>query len=385
MKILLFTDTFYDANGVSRFLQDIAIRAYERGDDFTFVTSTAKQFGNKNLPNVINVKPIFRMRMPFYRDLDLAVPPIKKLSQIFHEKNPDIVHVSTPGFVGLVGRYLAKKYKKPIAGVYHTNFPAYMKKNIPFSFAYNTTLQFMRYFYKPFDLVFSRSTEYMEHLEKELHLNPTKFERLSAGIDIKTFNPHNKDKKTLNQILGVGSADIKVLYVGRLTKEKNFPFLITVWKEFHQKMQEKGEKVVLICVGEGKYFDQKELLKLHDIFFVGRKTKEELPYMYIAADFFVFPSTTDTLGQVVMEALACKTAVIVSDKGGPMGIIQRAKQTCGFALPVQVNKWVEAMCELSFDEKKREQMAQSGYEMMQTRSIEKSFESYLKAHKKLLK
>lgn len=384
MKILLFTDTFYDANGVSRFLQDIAKMAYEKEVNFTFVTSTAKNFGDVNLPNVINIKPIFRMKMPFYSDLDLALPSIKKLSQVFHEKNPDIVHISTPGFVGLVGRYLAKKYHKPMAGVYHTNFPAYMKKNIPLSLVYWGTLKYMEYFYMPFDLVFSRSAQYMSHLEEELHLSPSKFERLSAGIDIKTFNPHNKNSKALNGILGVSEADIKVLYVGRLTKEKNFPFLIDVWKDFYKKMDRLGEKVALICAGEGKYMEQKEVLKLHNIFFVGRKTKEELSYMYKGADFFVFPSTTDTLGQVVMEALACKTPVIVSDEGGPMGIVQGAKDECGLVVPIEKEAWVEAMREVSSNSLRREKMGQNGYEMMQTRSIKKSFEDYLKAHEKLI-
>lgn len=380
MKILFFTDTFYDANGVSRFLQDMAGMACESDFEITILTSSRKTFGNQNLPNVINISPFFYMKMPFYSDLDLTFPLPKKLFNIFHKIDPDIVHVSTPGYVGLIGRYLAKKHNKILTGTYHTNFPAYIKKNTNSTLAYNLTLKFMKYFYKPFSLVFSRSDEYMYYLKKYLKLSEDKIQILPYGIDIQTFTPNTKYEKILNQLPSVSSKDINVLYVGRFTKEKNFPFLIRVWKKFYFLMKKQNKKATLICVGEGRYMKQKKQLKAYNVFLINKKPKEELPFFYSFADFFLFPSTTDTLGQVVMESLACKTAVIVSDKGGPKNIVKNGDKPCGIIKKIDENLWIDAMVDLALNDKKRENYAKNGFEMMQKHSIINSFEIFIKSH-----
>lgn len=321
-------------------------------------------------------------KCPFILTLTLPYQVPKNLSQIFHEINPDVVHISTPGFVGLLGRHLAIKHNKPLAGVYHTNFPAYMKDNIPsFIPAYKSALFFMRFFYRPFSLIFSRSNEYLKHLSEDVHVKDENLTHLISGIDIDIFHPEAKDEKVFDHLPEASYADIKVLYVGRLTKEKNFPFLIKAWKKFHKKMNEKGKNAILICAGEGNALKHKETLKHHHIFLLGRKSKQELAPIYTACDFFVFPSTTDTLGQVVMEALACATPVIVSDEGGPRGIVESSNTPCGLVVsPKNVEHWVRAMEMLFEDKKEREKMGKAGFLMMQERSIQKSFEAYIERH-----
>lgn len=383
MKILLFTDTFYDANGVSRFLQDMAFIAHKRDYKFTIITSSYKNFGNKHLPNVINVTPSLCMKMPFYRDLDLTFPNPKKISKIFHRINPDIVHVSTPAYIGYMGRYLARKYDKILTGIYHTNFPAYLKKNTNSTFVYNATLKLMKHFYNPFSLVFSRSHEYIYHLKNQLGLNPQKLKVLPFGIDLQSFAPSLEHEDILRRYPNIGKADIKALYVGRFTKEKNFPFLIKVWKKFYSFMENKNKKAILICLGEGRYMKQKESLKSQGIYLINKQPKEKLAPFYTLADFFLFPSTTDTLGQVVMESLACKTTVILSHIGGPKNILKNSKKTCGVIKSINEDLWVEAMIDLSYNDKKREDYAKNGYEMMQNHSINTSFDMFINFHENL--
>lgn len=384
MKIALFTDTFYDANGVSRFLQDIAFLSYKNGIDLTVITSTCKNFGDQNLSNVINIPPLFIVKMPFYNDLDLTFVMPSKLSNIFKKIDPDIVHVSTPGYIGLIGRNLAKKYKKPLVGTYHTNFPAYLQKNTDSKLAYDITLKFMKMFYKPFSLIFSRSKEYKFHLQNQVLYPLAELKILPFGIDLETFFPNYDFDPIYKQIPILKDIDIKILYVGRLTKEKNFHFLINIWKKFYQKMREEGKNALLICIGEGSFKKDSKKLEKYNMLFLGKKSKNELAPYYTLADFFVFPSTTDTLGQVVLESLACKTTLIVSDKGGPKNIIKNNNNPCGLIKKIDENLWIEAMIDLSNNVQKREMYALNGYKKMQNHSIENSFNEFIKAHKLLL-
>lgn len=383
MKILLFTDTFYDANGVSRFLQDVAHLAYLHKVKLTIVTSSVKKFGDLELPNVINVKPLLRFRMPFYKDLDVTLPSFWKLSRIFLETNPDIVHISTPGFIGLMGRRLAKKYHKPLVATYHTNFPAYIKKNTNSNLAYHFTLWLMKSFYKPFSLVFSRSDEYKSYLKTRLKLQNSRLKVIPFGIDLSAFYPSLCFDHIFHEVKGFQTAHIKAIYVGRMTEEKNFPFLINVWKKFHQKMEEQGKKSLLICIGEGKYKKEKKALLSHNIHLLDKKLKHKLAPYYSCADFFLFPSTTDTLGQVVMESLACGTTVIVSDKGGPKNIVKNGQNPCGLIKSIDESLWVEAMMDLSIHKEKREMLSKNGYKKMQNHSIKDSFNFFIKAHEEI--
>ena len=163
MRVTLYTDTLGDVSGVCRFIQDMARIALETGRDLTVVTSTAKAI--PETPNLVNFPPIVARRMPRYPDLDIVAPPVVAMLQHAMARRADVVHTSTPGPVGLVGRMAAPLSSAPVCGVYHTDFPAYLQELYQSQFMGWATAQTMRAFYAGVRKVFSRSEEYVRALE----------------------------------------------------------------------------------------------------------------------------------------------------------------------------------------------------------------------------
>ena len=179
-RILKFTDTLADINGVCRFIQNTANTALSTHHDLTVYTSTRLQVPNQ--PNINNFPPIYARPMPGYHTLDLAIPPFTTMLRAAEDHQPNIIHISTPGPVGLVGMALAKLTRTPIVGIYHTDFPAYINELFDNALMTKATNLSMRLFYKQFAKVLTRSTDYAKRLE-HLGINPQKIDRLTPGFD----------------------------------------------------------------------------------------------------------------------------------------------------------------------------------------------------------
>ena len=378
LKIALFTDTICDANGVSRFLQDMAKEANKKDIKFNILSSTVKTYCDE-LPNVHIFKPFFRMFMPFYKELDLVIPPVFKMAKKFKEIDPDIVHISTPGFIGLVGLCIALRYKKPIVGTYHTDFPMYLYKNTNSKLVKNITSFFMRLFYIKFKALATRSREYIDIIYKDIKFKKENIYFLQPGTNIESFDPKYCDIDIWEHY-SLDKHFKKFLYVGRATKEKNLDVLFEKWKEFYNKSELKQS--YLIIVGNGDLEKHKEELENYNVVFLGHKQKEELSAIYASSDIFVFPSTTDTLGQVILEALASATPVIVTDEGGPCGIVSGSEMEVGFIKnSKEKEKWINRFIQIENGEIDTELMGEHAYQYAQNFSIANTFESFYQIHK----
>ncbi len=378
MKICIITDTFCDVNGVSRFISDILKLSLQNNKDIFVITSTAKEYCEE-LENLYNIKPIFRIKMPFYKELDLVLPSYKRVEQLVDKINPDIIHISTPGIVGFYGRKIARKRNIPLLGIYHTDFPKYIYKNTKSNFLKNISIKYMQYFYKEFSLVITRSKEYIPIMHNDLKIDPSKVKFLRHGTNIDKFHPKYKDINLWDNY-NIDKNHLKFLYVGRITKEKNIKFLFDVWKKIFKKYK----NISLILVGSGEMKKYTKYTKNQNIFFLGHKEKEELSSIYASSDYFIFPSTTDTLGQVVLEALASATPAIVSDIGGPKVILNGSEKDVGYILKHDDLKiWQEKIEEL-INTKQKEKLSLNAREYMLNNSIDKSFDDYIKLHRSIL-
>jgi len=378
LKIALFTDTICDANGVSRFLQDMAKEANKKDVEFTILSSTVKTYCDE-LPNVHIFKPTLKMKMPFYKELDLVWPPIFKMAKKLKELDPDVVHVSTPGFIGLIGLLIAMRYKKPVIGTYHTDFPMYLYKNTNSKLVKNITSFFMRLFYIKFKALATRSREYIDNIYEDIKFSKEDIYFLQPGTNIESFDPKYK-KIEIWEDYGLEKEFKKFLYVGRATKEKNLDVLFDQWKEFYNKSELKQS--YLVIVGNGELEKHKEELKKYNVVFLGHKQKEELSTIYASSDIFVFPSTTDTLGQVVLEAMASATPVMVTDEGGPCGIVDGSENEVGFIQNTDdKDKWIDRFCEIENGTIDTEFMGSNAYKYAQNFSIANTFDSFYEIHK----
>jgi len=384
MKLLLFTDTIFDANGVSRFIQNLAASSLEVGYDFTVISSTPLS-ETTDLKNIINLKPFFKLKMPYYPDLYLVLPSLKNIKKIINEMQPDIIHISTPGPVGWSALRYAKKQKIKVTGTYHTDFPKYIYENTGRKTAQQLTIFFMQKFYQNMATVFSRSKEYLSVLEDDIKIDKEKTLYLEHGIDIDLFHKKHKNMEIWKEYSGIDENSIKVLYVGRLTTEKNFPFLLELFEEFAAQRSKEEQNVELIVVGSGEILSKKENLKSKKVHLLGLKTGIELSQIYASSDIFIFPSITDTLGQVVLEAQASALPVMVSNVGGPQTIVKNSSEKSGFIIPVEDKQvWITTINKLCDNEELRKNMGEAGYLMMQENSFEKSFQKFWQTHKELM-
>jgi len=375
MKIILFTDTIGDLNGVSRFLQDMAELSLDRGDDLCIVTST-----NKYCPgaeNIYNFTPRFCIPMPFYKELDLAFPCRSIMEDFVNENKPDLIHISTPGPVGLAGRSIAKKLGIPMLGTYHTDFPAYIRDNTGLKVLKKLTDRWMRYFYRPFVHVFSRSEIYGDIMQKDIGISFDKISYIRPGTNLERFSSRHI-KEGVWASYGVRESSVKVLYVGRMTKEKNIPFLLDVWALLKESYPQLNAE--LIMVGEGNQQERALEMRSIGVHCLGPVVGEELSIIYASSDLFVFPSVTDTLGQVVMESAASALPIIVSTVGGPKSLINLHPRS-GYALDIVVRTWVEQISLLVENKELRSALGESGQSHMQAFSIENSYEDFIGVHK----
>lgn len=377
MRVSLFTDTISDINGVCRFIQNVAERAHRSGRDLQVITSSRLEMP-PDLPNVYNFDPVFATRMPRYDNLDLCLPPMMRILRHVDKHQPDVIHISTPGPVGCIGFLAAKMLRVPVLGVYHTDFPAYIDRLFDDSGLTRLSESFMRGFYRPFTAIFTRSEDYVRSLSK-LGLDGSRIVSLMPGFDVEQFNTGFADRSIWKEH-GVRAESVKVLYVGRVSVEKNMPRMVDVWKRVHELCGKRGLDAELIVVGDGPYRPEMERqLKGLDAHFLGFRHGVELSTIYASSDMFAFLSTTDTLGQVVMESQGSGLPVLVTDRGGPKEVVEDG--VTGFVLdPDDVNTWAERVVGLVADERARRRMGAAAAESMQQYSLLNSFEHFWEVH-----
>jgi len=376
LRVMLFTDTLADVNGVSRFIQNVADRALEVGRDLEVVTSTRLECPRQ--PNIRNFKPLFAMKMPAYENLELALAPPLAMMRYVRETRPDVIHISTPGPVGCAGWLAAWRSKIPVLGVYHTDFPAYIDNLFDDHALTQTTGFFMRAFYKRFAAIFTRSTEYAGSLEA-MGMDAAKLARLRPGFDNQAFHTRYRDPEVWDR-LGSSRETFKVIFCGRISVEKGLELITGLWRQVVRRCAAQGVEAELILVGDGPYREiMSAALRGQRVNFLGFRYGDELSTIYASCDLFAFPSTTDTLGQVVMEAQGSGLPVLVTDQGGPKEVVTDG--VTGHVLPADDREaWISAIVGLACDPERRRTMGGAARSLMEEYGIEASFEHFWEVH-----
>ncbi len=386
MRICLFTDTLADVNGVSRFIRAVAEQSLRFGHSLHVITSSRMECPAQ--PNIHNLRPRYARAMPGYPQLDLAIPPKGAMNRLAESLAPDVVHISTPGPVGTLGRRFARRRGLPLLGTYHTDFPAY----IDHLFADRTLTwicdQSMRRFYRPFTRIFTRSAEYGEALVR-MGIPRAHIVRLLPGIDTDTFHTRFRPPSypsIWDAFPGIPPGAPKALYVGRVSVEKNLPLLVQAWKLVYADAatMPESERPHLLVIGDGPYKSpmNAELAGMNT-HFLGFRHGVELSRLYASSDFFLFPSTTDTLGQVVMEAQSAGLPVLVTDQGGPKEVVNHAPgdEQSGYVLGADnPREWAEMIRRLSRDPALRARLGSAGHRKIQPMNIRHSFEHFWRVH-----
>src|SRR5438034_9129324 len=199
--------------------------------------------------------------------------------------------------------------------IYHTEFPQYVRILTEDSFLESMAWGYMHWFYGQLDTVFVNSEEYRQSWIKR-GFDPAKLKILPRGLDTELFHPARRDS-AFSEKFGASNGEVRLIYVGRISREKDLDLLAAAYR----RLRNEGLPVQLFVVGHGPY-SEAFAKSLPEAFFTGYLRGAELATAYASADIFVFPSTTDTFGNVILEAQACGLPVVVSDSGGPKELVE---------------------------------------------------------------
>jgi glycosyltransferase involved in cell wall biosynthesis len=308
-----FTDTLEDVNGVATTIRKMTSAGAAAGNDLIVVTSRG-DLRIDDIP-IKNFPPIGEFELPEYELQKLSFPPVlQMLDYIQREKFTEII-ISTPGPVGLTALLAAKMLNLQTSGIYHTDFPQYIRILTEDSFLESMAWRYMHWFYGQLNTVFVNSEEYRQSWIKR-GFDPAKLKILPRGLDTELFHPARRNAAFFEKF-GAHNGEVRLLYVGRISREKDLDLLAVAYR----RLRDEGLPVQLFIVGHGPY-SEAFAKSLPEAFFTGYLTGKELAAAYASADVFVFPSTTDTFGNVILEAQACGLPVVVSDSGGPKELVE---------------------------------------------------------------
>lgn len=316
MRILFCTDTFApQVNGVSvvthRSVAGLHARgcavgvvapAYPRGQTERSVFAPVPAASHLAVPSV---------RFPPYPEIRLAAPAVGEVDAAIEVFRPDLVHSVTEFTIGWLGQRLARRRGIPVTSSYHTDFGRYLK-------AYGVgvlsgpTTRYLARFHRRSTRVYTPSEVARDELRQA---GVEAVEVWGRGVDLERFGPERRCHHLRRQ-LGLGDRFV-FLHVGRLAPEKSVEVILDA---FGRTVRRIGpERVALVVGGEGPSRSRLERRAPPGVVFVGYLDRNrELPELYATADAFVFASTTETLGLVVLEAMASGLPVVAAPAGGVM-------------------------------------------------------------------
>ncbi|MFA6108616.1 MAG: glycosyltransferase family 1 protein [Candidatus Latescibacterota bacterium] len=344
MRVVLFTETFLPkVDGVVRTLCHLLEHLARKGHESLLLAPAPAPDRYADT----RVEAVRAYPFPLYRELRLA-PPWTRIAGLVEGFEPDLVHLLNPISLGVAGLRWTRRRGLPLVASYHTDLPGYVRR-YGFGGLTGATWALLRHLHNQADLnlVPSRAV----HRELAGH----GFERLAIwahGVDAERFHPRFRDPELRRQwTLGVPEAPV-LLYVGRLAAEKRLDLLLPVVQTFRQ--------IRLVLVGDGP-----ERSRLQRLFagtpttFTGFLQGEELARAYATADLFVFPSDTETFGNVVVEAMASGLPVVAAAAGGPLELVEDGR-TGRLVPPGDPAALVRAVGELLRDPERAGELGRTG-------------------------
>ncbi len=329
LRVAYFPDSFHEVNGVAHTSRNFAAYAQRHRLPFLCVragtrVSPVEQHGS------LRTLELTRSAAAVNVEKDLAFDPLfwrhaDAIEDELHRFKPDLLHMTGPSELGLFAAYFAWKLQIPLAASWHTNVHEYAAQRLVWltklmpevwgraaaQGVEGSSLEAMLRFYARAEVLFAPNLELCQMLAAR---TGRPCDRMQRGVDTTVFSPRSRgagESAERTPILG---------YVGRLSVEKNVALLPRV----EQALQAAGHRVRFLIVGHGA---EEERLRraMPTAEFAGVLRGADLARAYTRMDVFVFPSHTDTFGNVVLEALASGVPAVVTPHGGPRSIVREAR------------------------------------------------------------
>jgi glycosyltransferase involved in cell wall biosynthesis len=323
--VAYFPDSFHEVNGVAHTSRHFEAFARRRNLPFLCVRA------GDRAQAVIEDGNVWTLELPrgflsFALEKDLRFDPaflrhIPLIGEVLERFKPDLIHITGPSEVGMLGAGLAHHFGLPLAASWHTNVHEYAARRSGWFLRLlpkrhsagagqkieDLSMAVAAQFYSVAQVLFAPNPELCALLERttgrSCHLMP-------RGVDAKLFHPAKRNRNPEDRDLVLG-------FVGRLSVEKNVALLAQVQEEL-ERMGVTNFRFLIVGHGGLQDWLRERLPRAE---FTGVLKGEALAEAYASMDLFVFPSHTDTFGNVVLEALASGVPAIVTPDGGPRTIV----------------------------------------------------------------
>ncbi|BBH24820.1 glycosyl transferase [Paenibacillus baekrokdamisoli] len=318
MRLALFTDTYEpDVNGVARTLARWV--EYLRRKGIPVLVFAPDPADDRERAAMASVERFASFPFFLYPECRLALPRPIYIRRALHAFGPTLIHVATPFNMGLCGVHYARKYQVPLVASYHTHFDRYL----PFynlHWMVKMLWRYMNWFHHDSRSIFVPSRSTLLDL-KQRGWDEARLEVWTRGIDTKQYHP-GVDRNTFLTQHDISPDKFIVLYTGRLSPEKNVDVALAAFAKFQRDI---CPDALFVLAGDGPSADllkqqaERERIPTRFLGFTGMPNLQQ---WYAAADTFLFPSSTETFGNVVLEAMACGTPIVCADAGGVVDTVE---------------------------------------------------------------
>lgn len=316
MKICLVTETFPpEVNGVSMTLNQLVTRLVAKGHRLHVIRPRQSENDGSGKGKDFSEDLVRGIPIPGYDVLKMGLAGRNQLKKNWERFSPDIIHIATEGPLGIQALFSALRHNIPVVSSFHTNFHAY-GKHYRLGFLTGIGLAGLKFFHNKTRLTLVPSEDSRQTLRKSGFKN---LEIMGRGVNTELFSPAKRDL-SLRQSWEAKRDDPVMLYVGRIAGEKNIPLALRAY----ERLKSLCPNLKFVLVGDGP--ERAQIQNAHPgLIFAGMKTGEDLARHYASGDFFLFPSITETFGNVVLEAMASGLAVLAYDYASPRTCIRHGE------------------------------------------------------------
>jgi len=339
LRIAVVTETYPpEVNGVANTMRHLVEGLAERGHSVQLIRP--RQSGHPVPPRSgrISTHLVPGLPIPGYAGLRFGLPVYWRLRRLWDETAPDLVYIATEGPLGHAALEAARSRGIPVVTGFHTQFQQY-SRHYGLGLFTRQIADSLRHFHNRSDATLVPTPELRDELSSQGFHDVDVFSR---GVDIDLFSPDRRDSE-LRRGWGCDHATLAVVYVGRIAPEKNLGLALETYRAIRQTRPEAR----FVLVGDGP---ERDHIMRHepDLICPGTKVGEELASYYASGDMFLFPSLTETFGNVVGEAMASGLPVVAFDYAAARSLIDPWRN--GLSLPVGDHQaFIEAGCELASD------------------------------------
>lgn len=323
-KVGVFVDDLDEVHGVATMYRNLARLAGRAGDGRVRVVRCggtaegegAGAGGGGAEEAIARLRPIGTLPLPLYEGMTLGVPSLLEVLDHVAAEGYDLLHVATPGPLGVAALVAATTLGLPTVGAYHTEFGAYAGALAGDAMVGEIVEVLVRQFYERCAAVAVPSGSTAAALRARGY-RIGRFETLRNGVDTALYGPERRDEAYREALTG-GRGRTALLYAGRVSREKGLERLAAGYLALRRRRDD----VHLVIAGDGPYRAELATMLGETATFTGFLGGEALARTYASCDLFAFPSTTDTLGRAVAEAQASGLPAVVFGMGGPRECIR---------------------------------------------------------------